>query len=288
MTEHQDEKATSDTHTEIMVGPNLHLTDYDGPLDLLLTLIEQNEIDIMDIPIAELTRQYMAYLDALDELDIEQASEFLLVAADLLRLKSKLLMPKPSTDDKEAEDPRQELVFRLLAYRRTRYMALYLRTQVAINRYMAYRMRETPAHLGLELDRDKLTEEEASEKFEISKLQKAIDRLTERNKLRYQDVSDKLKTLTGREKISLKERIVRTFEAIVRRGKCFFKDLFPRTDSITSRVNGFLAVLELIRQNRIEATQDDPEDEIHLFTLRPGDSESDYHELSKTIDSDYR
>lgn len=265
-------------------GPQLHLRDFEGPLDLLLTLIEQSKLDIMDIPIAELTRQYMAYLDGLDELDVEQASEFLLIAADLLRLKSRLLMPKEDTEQSDLDDPRQELVFRLLAYRRTRYTALYLRTRAAVGRYMAYRVRETPARLGIATGPDEAeTAAETADTFRMEAFRKATSRLVQRNQLRYQDVSDKLRLLTGREKISLKERILQTFDAIVQRGRCLFRDLFPKHESAASRVNGFLAILELVRQRRVDAKQEDPDDDIELISVS-----LDSLELSDALDREYR
>lgn len=270
--------------SEANAGPQLHLRDFEGPLDLLLTLIEQNEIDIMDIPIADLTQQYMAYLDDLDELDVEQASEFLLIAADLLRLKSRLLMPREDAELNDADDPRQELVFHLLTYRRTRYTALYLRTKAAVGRYMAYRVRETPARLGIRADTEaEESAADAAETFKMETFRKAANRLIQRNQLRYQDVSDKLKLLTSREKISLKERIIQTFEAIVQRGRCLFRDLFPKHESAASRVNGFLAVLELVRQRRVDARQTDPDDDIELISVS-----LDRLDLSDSLERDYR
>ncbi len=105
----------------------IHLQNFDGPLDLLLFLIKKNEVDIYDIPMAEITQQFMEYLEAIEMLDLDHASDFILMAATLIRIKVQMLLPKPEVDDdEEAEDPRQELVQRLLEYQRFKESAAEL------------------------------------------------------------------------------------------------------------------------------------------------------------------
>lgn len=94
------------------------LDAFEGPMDLLMHLIEKNKIDLYDIPIAHLTRQYLDYIDTLYKFDIEYASEFLVMAATLLRIKSRMMLPQSSGEEEHEEDPRLELVERLLEYRR--------------------------------------------------------------------------------------------------------------------------------------------------------------------------
>ena len=92
---------------------------FEGPMDLLMHLIEKNKIDIYDIPIAELTRQYVEYLDRFREFNIEIASSFLVMAATLLQIKSRMMLPKPEVNEEgEVEDPRLELVARIVEYRK--------------------------------------------------------------------------------------------------------------------------------------------------------------------------
>jgi segregation and condensation protein A len=100
---------------------NFKLQVFEGPLDLLLHLIQKQEIDIYDIPVAEITDQYLSHLWAMEQLDLEVTSEFLVMAATLLSIKAKMLLPKPPLQDENAEetiDPREELVLRLLEYKR--------------------------------------------------------------------------------------------------------------------------------------------------------------------------
>ena len=95
----------------------VQLQNFEGPLDLLLFLIRKNEVEIYDIPVADITQQYLEYLTMIELLDLDNASEFVLMAATLIRIKAQMLLPKPELeDDEEAEDPREELVRRLLEY----------------------------------------------------------------------------------------------------------------------------------------------------------------------------
>jgi segregation and condensation protein A len=103
----------------------LHLAAFDGPLDLLLYLIREQKLDILDLPMADVTRQYMDYLLLMEELNLEIAAEFVAMAAQLLQIKSRLMLPRPPAEDGE-EDPREDLVQRLLEYQQVKAAALVL------------------------------------------------------------------------------------------------------------------------------------------------------------------
>ena len=108
-----------------------NLDIFEGPLDLLLHLIKEQKMDIYDIPILEITRQYLSYLDVISELNLETAGEYLIIAAELAKIKSKMLLPAPDTEEDEltsaGEDPRAELMRRLLEYQRYKEAAFELR-----------------------------------------------------------------------------------------------------------------------------------------------------------------
>lgn len=111
----------------------IHIQDFEGPLDLLIHLIEKDKIDIYDIPIVSITGQYIAYINEMKEYSIEVASEFLLMAASLLQIKSKMLLPKQLVSEEEDEtDPRQMLVEMLVEYRRVKNLAARLRENLAL------------------------------------------------------------------------------------------------------------------------------------------------------------
>ena len=109
------------------MGIPVKLQVFEGPLDLLLHLIDKNKVNIYDIPIAMITDQYLEYVNAMDRQDLNIVSEFLVMAATLIDIKSKMLLPKQVNEDGEEEDPRDELVKQLLEYKMYKYMSLELR-----------------------------------------------------------------------------------------------------------------------------------------------------------------
>ncbi len=109
---------------------NIHVQDFEGPLDLLIHLIEKDKIDVYDIPIVSITEQYITYINNMKEYSIEVASDFLLMAAALLQIKSKMLLPKSIVEDEEEADPRQMLVEMLVEYRRVKKHADMLREKL--------------------------------------------------------------------------------------------------------------------------------------------------------------
>ena len=119
------------------IEPRYHvrLPIFDGPMDLLLHLIRKNEVEIYDIPIAEITKQYLEILELMEELNLDLAGEFLVMAATLIHIKSKMLLPPPhedGTEDEETQDPRAVLVARLLEYERYKEAAEQLHQQEEI------------------------------------------------------------------------------------------------------------------------------------------------------------
>ena len=114
--------------SEVLTHPSIHLQQFEGPLDLLYSLIAKNDIDIFDIPIAEITEMYMDYLNKMKSLDMEIASEFIVMAATLIHIKSRIMLPsKSDLAGNPEEDPREELVISLLRYKRCKMLAKELR-----------------------------------------------------------------------------------------------------------------------------------------------------------------
>ncbi len=118
------------------------LEDFEGPLDLLLYLLEKNKMSIYDIEIASITDQYMAYLDASESLELEQMSEFIVMAATLLYIKSKMLLPKHKEEDEEEEDPREELIRKLLEYKKIKYVSSELDERQTVSTDYCFRTLE--------------------------------------------------------------------------------------------------------------------------------------------------
>ena len=126
------------------MGIPVKLQVFEGPLDLLLHLIDKNKIDIYDIPIVEITNQYMEYIEAMEQSDLNVMSEFLLMAATLLDIKCRMLLPKEVNEDGEEEDPRQELVEQLLQYKMYKYMSYELKDRQIDSERVMYRKPDIP------------------------------------------------------------------------------------------------------------------------------------------------
>ncbi|MCK9252689.1 MAG: segregation/condensation protein A [Eubacteriales bacterium] len=250
--------------------PELKISQFEGPLDLLIHLIEKNKVDIYDIPIAEITDQYLTYLDGLDELDMDLASDFLLMASTLLHIKSRLLLPGRSQSETPDEaDPREELVLKLLEYRRCKTLAAELKTRHERYREARLKLPEPPGRLGLNL----LAE---PGRLNWDLFLEACQHLARQNRSRYQDQREKMTHILKRDKVSLKETMRQIVLAIVKKTRVFFNELFPdRLTTRTERVTAFLAVLELLRLNRIFVRQDRPFDvmliEPNLAVVETGD-----------------
>src|SRR5690348_7990055 len=117
--------------SELMSTPtpssvDVRLDNFEGPLDLLLFLIKKSDLDIYDIPIANITQEYLSYLDLIKELNLETAGEFLVMASTLMQIKAQMLLPSPEGDEAEGPDPREELVNKLLEYQRYKEAASML------------------------------------------------------------------------------------------------------------------------------------------------------------------
>src|SRR6266850_2496253 len=109
-------------------GNDVRLENFEGPLDLLLFLIRKNDLDIYDIPIADITQEYLSYLDLIKELDLEMAGDFLVMASTLMQIKAQMLLPSPEGEESEGPDPREELINKLLEYQRYKEAASMLST----------------------------------------------------------------------------------------------------------------------------------------------------------------
>jgi segregation and condensation protein A len=223
-----------------MEGYTVKVDIFEGPLDLLLHLIKQNQLDIYDIPIALVTEQYLEYIRIMKALDLTIAGEFLVMAATLMYIKSRMLLPAPLEDEEEeGEDPRAELVQRLVEYKRFKEAALHLSHQPLLGRDVFIRpAQEIEAEAG-EIEAD---------------LFHLIDAL--RELLKHQKVEDfhevTLERITLREKIrELYERLQGIEEAVP------FSELFASLASRVELIITFLALLELIRSGMVRAYQRD-------------------------------
>lgn len=218
----------------------IQLDAFEGPMDLLMHLIEKNKIDVYDIPVAVLTGQYMAYLQRMRQFDIEVASEFLVMAATLLLIKSRLMLPKPPREEEEAEeDPRQELVARILAYQQ------YKKVSVVLDEW-AERQSHHVARPPMALPVRRLP----PENLPMEALWQAFQRLlARRRELTIPEV------IVAHETYRVEEQMAKIMERLAEQGGILpFAAVFPE-GTRAAMIAGFLALLELIRRKYIFAEQ---------------------------------
>ena len=254
--------------SELRIKPELKIREFEGPLDLLFHLIEKNDIDIYDIPISEITEQYMDFLGQMKKLDMEVASEFLVMAATLVHIKSRIMLPgKNDLDGGDGDDPREELVISLLRYKRCKLLAKTLKENHEVYRDCYYRLPSTAKDMQVEIVYP--PQEFVSEEFD-----KAVDNVCKRNEIRFADISTKITHILKRDQLSVKERMKSVFLSIAKRGKMFFHELFSKDKEPDKmdKIVGFLAILELLRSNKIKAEQKKPFDVILLEEKTAGEN----------------
>ncbi|MDR0708276.1 MAG: segregation/condensation protein A [Treponema sp.] len=207
------------------------LKDFEGPLDLLLFLIKKNEVNIYDIPIAEITEQYLAYLRAGDALDLDDASEFHALASDLLYIKSRMLLPVEIGIEDDMEDPRQGLVEKLIEYQQFKKLSEL--------------MEEREREVELIVERRKpqrdlpFADDELWQKVDVWDLLRTFSTLM--NNITSERIIDLY------EEVSVNEKIALMTEILENRGECAFADLVVRRHSAADIVCAFLAILEAVK-----------------------------------------
>lgn len=226
--------------------PMYKLEIFEGPLELLLSLIAKNKVSIYDIPIALILDQYMEYLRKMEQFDMEIASEFIVMASQLMVIKSRMLLPRNNDDE---DDPRQELVDMLLEYQRAKQTAVVLH-----EREFSYsgRYEKPPEQL------EDMKKEEYKLHHDISLLQDAYLRVYAR-KIELMEANENTQKLDNlirtTRHVSVNERILHVMKLLVRKGNCDFAGLFENAESRSEIVATFLAVLELIKGRRIVVEQ---------------------------------
>lgn len=246
------------------MGIPVKLEVFEGPLDLLLHLIDKNKIDIYDIPIVTITNQYMEYIKAMEKRDLNIMSEFLLMAATLLDIKCKMLLPKEVNEDGEEEDPRTELVEQLLQYKMYKYMSFELRDRESVGGLMLYKHEDIP--------------EEVKEYEEPVDLDQLLDGVTlNRLNFVFRDVMkrvhekiDPVRSTFGKiekEEVTLGEKLTYIQNFAARNKKFSFRQLLEAQSSKAHVVVAFLAILELMKLGEIEVIQENSFEDIWITSV---------------------
>lgn len=222
------------------------LDTFEGPLDLLLHLVNELEIDIYDIPVAEITEQYMDYVYAMQRIELNIASEYLVMAATLIEIKSAMLLPKKEIvqEDEYEEDPREELISRLIEYRKYKLAAVELQKK---------ELEENQLYTRAPIQFDNLASEFPVTKGDVS-IYDMLDALG--NVWKRKKWNEPLETKVNRMEISIEERMEEVLEMIHQANHPIaFEQLFPYPSRVHI-VTTFLAVLQLLKNNHIHCKQE--------------------------------
>lgn len=228
---------------------SFHLEIYDGPLDLLLGLITKNKVDIYDIPIALILDQYLEYLDMMREMDMEIAGEFIVMAADLMLIKSRMLLPKPQVEGVEEEDPRAVLARALIEYKRAKEASVYLQDQYSI---YAGRIAKEPEVLD--------TRSDLPEHIDIDLLSRAMQRALIKNS-RLPELareSEKaIRRLLAAKVVPVSAKIITVMKYLRAHGRSNFEDILLTAKSRSELIAIFSATLELLKVQRVIMENED-------------------------------
>lgn len=225
------------------------LESFEGPLDLLLTLIKKNKVSIWDIPIVEITDQYLEAIAGIEKTMLDNTGEFIILASQLLYIKSKMLLPKDEEDDEE--DPREELAQRLYEYKKFKEASQEMRKSEFSSKYMVFRGEEDI----------KFPVPEYNINHELSDLIDAFGNILQRRVRKAKPEKRAFYGIVGREKVSVDDMVIKIKDRLKVNGKVDFSSLFGENDSRPEMIATFLAVLEMVKLNQIRADYDDNKQE---------------------------
>ena len=243
------------------MGIPVKLEVFEGPLDLLLHLIDKNKIDIYDIPIVEITSQYMEYIRNMEREDLNVMSEFLVMAATLLDIKCRMLLPKEVNEEGEEEDPRQELVEQLLQYKMYKYVASELKDREGDADFVMYKKPSIPEEVEQyvePVDLDRLLGD-----LTLSRLTEIFRDVMKRQTEKIDPVRSKFGKIE-KEEVSLTEKFTYIHGYLKEHRRFSFRSLLKKQHSRMHIVVTFLAILELMKTGLIRISQEHIFDDINI------------------------
>ena len=236
------------------MGIPVKLQVFEGPLDLLLHLIDKNKIDIYDIPIVEITDQYLDYIQQMKQEDLDVMSEFMVMAATLLDIKCRMLLPKEVNEEGEEEDPREELVKQLLEYKMYKYMSYELRDRMGDAAMVAYKAPTVPGEVLAY--REPVDIGELLEGLTLEKMNQIFQSIIRRQ----EDKVDPIRSRFGeieQEEVSLPEKMNDVEQYTRTHSRFTFRSLLEKQASKVQVIVTFLAILELMKVGKIKISQEE-------------------------------
>ncbi|MCR5719896.1 MAG: segregation/condensation protein A [Lachnospiraceae bacterium] len=237
------------------------LEAFEGPLDLLLHLIEKNKIDIYDIPIVEITDQYLEYIKNMPARDMNVMSEFLVMAATLVDIKCRMLLPKEVNEEGEEEDPRQELVMKLLEYKMYKYMSAELKDRQVDAVKNIYREKNLPPEVSDY--RPPINYEELVGDVNLTKLHEIFKSVVKKQIDKIDPIRSNYGTIQ-KEEIDMEAKVGFVEKFISSNRKFSFKALLENTKSRAELIVTFLIILEFIKNGKVTIFQENIFDDIIL------------------------
>ena len=248
----------------------LKLQVFEGPMDLLMHLIEKNKIDIYDIPIVTITDQYLEYVRQMEHDDMNVTSEFLVMAATLLDIKSRMLLPREENAEGEEEDPRDELVRRLLEYKMYKYMSEELREKSRHAGYSYFRPQDLPEEVRSYVP--PLNYEELIGDKTAQSLKNVFAEVLRRKKSRVDPIRSGFGKIQ-REEISVADKTLYIRAYLASHPHADFREMLEQEDSKEEIIVTFLVILELMKNQMIRITQEETFGKIAIDLVDPNEPE---------------
>ena len=248
---------------------SVKLNVFEGPLDLLLHLIDKNKIDIYDIPIVEITDQYMEYLHSMEKEDLGIMSEFMVMAATLLDIKCRMLLPREVNEEGEEEDPRAELVQKLLEYKMYKFMSYELKDKMDEAANVFYKNPTIPKEVAQY--REPVDPAQLLAGLTLEKLNAIYKSIIRRQEDKMDPIRSKFGTIE-KEEVSLSDKMIEMREFARTHRKFSFRDLLESQCSKVQVIVTFLSILELMKMGHIHVEQDGLFDDISIQVITDPDT----------------
>ncbi len=241
------------------------LDAFEGPLDLLLHLIEKNKVDIYDIPIAMITDQYIEYIEqAMQEEQLDIMTDFLVMAATLLRIKSAMLLPKDEDEEEAEEDPRLELTQRLIEYKMYKYASYELKDMSMEASKKLYRSENFPEEVRVY--KEEVKPEDVIGDATLELLNRLFNEIMKRNANKLDPIRSQFGKIS-KEEVNFNDKVRRIQEYGIKHKKCSFYRLINNKSSKVEIIVTFLGILELIKMGRVLVSQEDTYGDIEVQFL---------------------
>ena len=244
-----------------MANLSIKVQDFEGPLDLLLHLIEKNKIDIYDIPIVEITAQYLDYIRQMQREDMNVMSEFLVMAATLIDIKSRMLLPKKESEEEEEEDPRAELVERLLEYKTFKYASYELKDKQMDAEKILYKKSTIPK--GIADYKETVDVSELLGDVTLARLRSIFNDVMKKQIDKIDPIRSKFGQIK-KETVSLQDRMLYIEEYAMRHKSFSFRTMLEKNPGKTMVIVTFLGILELMKVGKLLIVQERIFDDIKI------------------------